>query len=115
MATDFPSFIQQEEIEGQAYWTTELEIREGVKWSDGSEVTAEDFAFTAHTASEFQLTGSWPSIVDPDYFDHAEADGPYGLKIYFKDKPGLARWQFGLAFMSIFSKSYWEPVASEAR
>ena len=84
-------------------------------WSDGNEVTAEDFAFTAHTASEMQLTGSWPSIVDPEYFDHAEAADLYTLKIYFKQKPGLARWQFGLAFMPIFSRAYWEPVISEAR
>jgi ABC-type transport system substrate-binding protein len=115
LATDFPSPLQEEEIDGQAYWTAELEIKEGVKWSDGTEVTAEDFVFTAHTASELQLTGSWPSIVDPDYFDHAETDGPYGLKIHFKEKPGLARWQFGLEFMPIFSKNYWAPVVTEAK
>ena len=115
LAVDFPSPLKEETIDGQTYWTTELSIREGVMWSDGNEVTAEDFVFTSHTAADLELTGSWPSIVDPDYFDHAEAVGSHGLKIYFKEKPGLARWQFGLAFMPILSRSYWEPVVAEAK
>lgn len=115
LAADFPSPLKEETVDGQIFWTAELELVEGVKWSDGSEVTAEDFVFTAHTATELQLTGDWPSIVDPEYFDHAEANGPYSLKVYFKQKPGLARWQFGLAFMPIFSKSYWQPVVAEAK
>ena len=115
LAADFPSPLEEETVDGQIFWTAELELVEGVKWSDGSEVTAEDFVFTAHTATELQLTGDWPTIVDPEYFDHAEANGPYSLKVYFKQKPGLARWQFGLAFMPIFSKSYWQPVVAEAK
>ena len=114
LAADFPSPLEEEVVDGETFWTTELELIEGVKWSDGNDVTAEDFVFTAHTAVEMQLTGNWPSIVDPEYFDHAEANGPYGLKVYFKQKPGLARWQFGLAFMPIFSKVYWEPVVADA-
>ena len=115
LAADFPSPLAEEVVDGETFWTTEVELKQGVMWSDGSEVTAEDFAFTAHTAVELQLTGSWPSIVDPEYFDRAEAIDPYNLKIYFKQKPGLARWQFGLAFMPIFSKAYWEPVVDLAR
>ena len=92
-----------------------MQLKEGVRWSDGSEVTAEDFVFTAHTAIDLQLTGNWPTIVDPEYFERAEAAGSYSLKIVFREKPGLARWQFGLAFMPILSKAYWEPVVAEAR
>ena len=111
LAADFPSPL----VEDGELWSTEVELRQGVKWSDGNDVTAEDFVFTAHTANDLKLTGNWPSIVDPEYFDHAEAVAPHTLKIYFKQKPGLARWQFGLAFMPIFSKAYWEPVVAEAR
>ena len=114
LAADFPSPLMEEVVDGETFWTTEVELKQGVMWSDGNEVTADDFAFTAHTAAELQLTGNWPSIVDPDYFDHAEAIAPQSLKIYFKQKPGLARWQFGLAFMPIFSKAYWEPVVDMA-
>ena len=115
LAADFPEPLKEEVVDGETLWTTEVELIEGVKWSDGNDVTADDFAFTANTAAEMQLTGNWPSIVDPDYFDHAETDGPNRLKIFFKQKPGLARWQFGLAFMPIFSMAYWEPVVTEAR
>ena len=115
LAADFPTALKEEVVNGETFWTTELDLIEGVKWSDGNDVTADDFAFTANTAAQMQLTGSWPSIVDPEYFGHAETDGPYHLKIYFKQKPGLARWQFGLAFMPIFSRTYWEPVVAEAR
>ena len=115
LAADFPEPLKEVAVDGETFWITEVELIEGVKWSDGNDVTAADFAFTANTAAEMQLTGQWPSIVDPEYFDHAETDGPNRLKIFFKQKPGLARWQFGLAFMPIFSMAYWEPVVAEAR
>ncbi len=115
LAADFPSPLQEETVEGQSFWTTEVPLKRGVKWSDGNDVTAEDFVFTAHTVIEFQLAGNWSSLVDPNYFDHAEAIDPYRLKIFFKQKPGLARWQFGLAFMPIFPSAYWEPIVAEAR
>ncbi len=115
LASDFPSPLKEESVDEEALWSTEVDLKRGVKWSDGNDVTAEDFVFTAHTATELELTGSWPAIVDPEFFDHAEAVDPYKLRIYFKKKPGLARWQFGLAFMPIFSKSYWEPLVAEAK
>ncbi len=115
LALDFPSPLKEEVVGEQSLWSTEVDLKQGVKWNDGNDVTAEDFAFTAHAATELQLPGNWPSIVDPEFFDHAEALEPYKLKIYFKKKPGLARWQFGLAFMPIFSKAYWEPVVAEAK
>ena len=115
LAADFPTALAEETVGGQTFWTTEVPLKQGVKWSDGNDVTAEDFAFTAHTAAELELSGNWPSIVDPEFFDHAEALDPYRLKIFFKQKPGLARWQFGQAFMPILSKAYWEPVVAEAK
>ena len=115
LASDFPTALQEETVGGQTFWTTEVPLKQGVKWSDGNDVTAEDFAFTAQTAADLQLSGNWPSIVDPEFFDHAEALDPHLLKIYFKKKPGLARWQFGQAFMPIFPRAYWEPIVAEAR
>ena len=115
LASDFPSPLKEEPVGEEALWSTEVDLKRGVKWSDGNDVTAEDFVFTAHTATELELTGNWPAIVDPEFFDHAEAVDPYKLRIYFKKKPGLARWQFGLAFMPILSKSYWEPLVAEAK
>jgi ABC-type transport system substrate-binding protein len=115
LATGFPSPLQEETIGGQIFWTTEVDLKQGVKWSDGNEVTAEDFVFTAQTVRDLELAGNWASIVNPEFFDHAEALGPYKLKIFFTKEPGLAVWQFSLAFMPMLSKAYWEPVVSEAR
>ncbi len=115
LAADFPTDLQEETIDGQSVWTTEVSLKRGVLWSDGSEITAEDFAFTANTASELELSGNWPAIVDPEYFDRAEALDSHRLKLYFSQKPGLSRWQFGVAFLPIFPKAYWEPVVAEAR
>ena len=101
-AADFPTPLAQETVGGETLWTTEVDLKQGLLWSDGVELTAEDFVFTAHTVRDLELTGNWSSIVDNEFFDRAEALGPYKLKIYFKKKPGLARWQFGLAYLPIF-------------
>ena len=114
-ATDFPTPVVEETAGGTTLWTTEVVLKKGMKWSDGNDVTAEDFIFTAHTVRDLELSGNWSSSVDTEFFDHAEALDPYKLKIYFKQKPGLARWQFGLAFMPILSKAFWEPVLEEAK
>ncbi len=114
-ATDFPTPVVEETSGGTTLWTTEVVLKKGMKWSDGNDVTAEDFIFTAHTVRDLELSGNWSSSVDTEFFDHAEALDPYKLKIYFKQKPGLARWQFGLAFMPILSKAFWEPVVEEAK
>ena len=114
-ATDFPTPVVEETPGGTTLWTTEVVLKKGMKWSDGNDVTAEDFIFTAHTVRDLELSGNWSSSVDTEFFDHAEALDPYKLKIYFKQKPGLARWQFGLAFMPILSKAFWEPVVEEAK
>ena len=115
LAVDFPSPLKEEVVGDRTLWSTELTLKQGVRWSDGNEVTADDFVFTAHVARDLQLTGNWPSIVDPEFFDHAEALDSHRLKIYFRQKPGLARWQFGLAFLPIFPRAYWEPIVAEAK
>jgi ABC-type transport system substrate-binding protein len=61
------------------------------------------------------LTGNWTASVNREFLDHAEAESPYRLKIYFKKKPGLAVWQFGTAFIPIMSRAYWEPLVEEAK
>jgi peptide/nickel transport system substrate-binding protein len=115
LAADFPTPLKEEAGGGQTFWTTEVDLKQGIMWSDGKEVTAEDFVFTAHTVRDLKLTVNWASIVDTEFFDHAEALGLHKLKVFFKKQPGLSRWQFGLAFMPILSKAYWQPVVEEAK
>ena len=111
----FPTPIIEETIDGTTFWTTEVELKKGLNWSDGNEVTADDYVFTAHTVLDLDLSGNWASIVDSKFVDHVEALGTHKLKLFFKEKPGLSIWQFGMAFMGILSKAYWEPVVEEAK
>ncbi len=115
LAADFPTPIIEESIGGTTFWTTEVDLKEGVMWSDGSQITAHDFVFTAHAVLDLKLAGNWSSTVDPEFLDHAEAISDHKLKIFFKKKPGLSIWQFGTAFMPILSRAYWEPVVAEAK
>jgi ABC-type transport system substrate-binding protein len=115
LAADFPTPLQEETVGGATFWTTEVEMKQGMMWTDGNEVTAEDFVFTSQTVLDLELTGNWDGFVNPAFFDHAEALSSHQLKIFFKKKPGLAIWQFGTAFMPLLSQAYWEPVVAEAK
>ncbi|MGD8759905.1 MAG: ABC transporter substrate-binding protein [Anaerolineales bacterium] len=99
------------EEEGE-YWVTTIPLKQGVLWSDGTEVTAEDVVYTFQVVDDFGLSGNW------DYADeqlsHIEAIDPYTLKIYYNEKPGLATHQFGVAQNPFVSKAYWEPKLTEA-
>ena len=115
LADGFPTPIKEETIGGRTLWTTEVDLKQGFQWTDGAEVTAEDFVFTMHTVLDLQLGANWTGSVDPDFVDHAEALDTYKLKVFFKKKPGLSIWQFGAAFMPVLSRAYWEPVVVEAK
>lgn len=115
LAAEFPSELRQETAGGRTLWTSEVKLKAGFQWSDGKEVTAEDVAFTFNTAAELQLPGNWASQVDPTVFDHAEALEPLRVKLFFKAKPGLARFQFGIGLAPIVQKAFWEPVVGQAK
>ena len=96
-------------------WIRQVELKEGVQWSDGVEITAHDVAFTVNTALELGLPGDWAVLVDPASVEGAEAVDDYTVKFYFKAQPGLAHWEYGLSQTSIVAKHYWNPVVAEAR
>ena len=115
LASDFPSPVIEETIGGRSLWTTVVDLKQDMRWSDGVNVTAHDFVFTSQTVLDLELTGNWSGVIDLGFFDHAEALGDYQLKVFFKEKPGLAVWQFGTAFMPILSKAYWQAVVEDAK
>ena len=61
LADGFPTPLLEETINGQTFWTTEVSLKEGFLWSDGSEVTAADFVFTSQTVLDLELTANWAS------------------------------------------------------
>ena len=122
-AADFPTDLTKETIDGEEFWTTEVPLKQGLVWSDGEEITAEDFVFTVNTVLDLELGSNWASDVDPAFVDRVEALDTHLLKIFFKatddegnpQTPGLSVWQFGLGFMPILPEHYWAPVVEEAR
>ena len=123
VADGLPTALAKETVDGTEFWTTEVSIKQGVEWSDGEPLTADDFVFTVSTVRELNLGSNWSSLVHPAFVDRAEALDDHRLKIYFKSTdadgnaqtPGLSIWQFGLAFMPILPEHYWAPVVEEAR
>lgn len=96
-------------------WIITTKIKQGVKWSDGKELTAKDFAFTANTAIELELTGPMASTYDREYLEKVEAVDNYTLKYTWKKAPGLAKWEWGAAQGAVMSEAYWAPVVADAK
>ncbi len=89
-------------------------LRPGLRWSDGSSLTAGDVAFTVNTALQFRLGGGWNSAYDPQTLDHAEAISQDTVRFYFKRQPSVAEWQYGALLGPIVNRAYWQPRIAEA-
>jgi len=109
LAADFQSDLEEE---GE-FWVTTVPLKEGVLWSDGSEITAEDVAWTANTVLLFDLSGNWEAY-DGNFLDRVEVIDPYTAKFYYHTKPGLARHQFGAMMAPIVSQAFWGPLTADA-
>ena len=46
-AADFPTELAEETVGDTTLWVTEVDLKQGIMWSDGNEVTADDWVFTA--------------------------------------------------------------------
>ena len=79
------------------------------------EVTAHDVAFTVNTVLELQIPGNWSVLVDPSVVAGAEALDDHTVKFSFSERPGLARWEFGLSQSVVLPKHYWESIVAAAR
>ncbi|GAB4505454.1 MAG: hypothetical protein Fur0043_24490 [Anaerolineales bacterium] len=89
--------------------TATVTLRPGLRWSDGSSLTAADVAFTVNTALQFQLGGGWNSAYNPQVLDHAEALSQDVVRFYFKRQPSVAGWQYGALQGPIVNQAYWQP------
>ena len=101
-------------------WVGEITLREGLTWSDGEPMTAEDVAFTWQTVVDTGLQAGWL-----DYTDYAPDNGPITaveavddltVRVTFNAQPGLAIWGpgTGITTMPIQPKHFWEPAVEEA-
>jgi ABC-type transport system substrate-binding protein len=106
LAADFPTELEEE----GDFWVSTVSLREGFMWSDGTDVTANDIAFTADVVIGMELTNNWASNYDADFLDHVEVVDDYTAKLVYHAKPGLARHQFGVLLASIMPAHFWAAV-----
>ncbi|MDH3260790.1 MAG: ABC transporter substrate-binding protein [Acidimicrobiia bacterium] len=117
-------------------WVVEQTIRQGVKWSDGEEVTANDLVFTYEVMKELDLGGRWPeyfalqvdAVEDDPATDNVDESSPaqagisritapddYTVRIEFSEQPRLAVWQFGVGLAPFMPEHFWADKVVEAR
>jgi len=101
--------------EGDA-WVGEMTLKEGLLWSDGEAITAEDFAFTWQTAVDLELQGPWQDYVDSDIVTAVEAVDDLTIRVTFNAQPGLAVWGpgTGVTQMPLMPEHFWGPVVEAA-
>jgi peptide/nickel transport system substrate-binding protein len=110
-AADLPGSFTQE----GDYWVNTVTLKEGLVWSDGSPITADDVAFTVNTALKFELQYNWVTAFNAKYLIKAEAVDPLTVKYYYNTEPGIALWQYGaLSAGPIVSKAFWETRIADA-
>lgn len=105
-------------------WVVEQSIRQGLRWSDGKEITAQDFVFTVNTVHEFNLGGNWLSIY-PEADENAqegvgivrvEAVDAYTVRITFNRAPGLELWPYTMGVSGPWMpEHFWAAAVEEAR
>jgi ABC-type transport system substrate-binding protein len=99
------------------FWVGTIEMRPGIMWSDGEEVTVNDLVFTGETALEFGLGGNWLDYFSADYIDRFEAVDDYTLRVYFKQEPGLSIWGSGNCVLTapMAPEHFWADTVAECR
>ena len=125
-----------EPAESGGGWAVEQTIRQGVKWSDGEEVTAQDLAFTYDIVKEFGLGGNWTGTyfslqadaVEDDPATEDDESAParegvtsvtavddYTVRVEFSSQPGLALWNNGVGLAPFMPEHFWADMVEEAR
>jgi ABC-type transport system substrate-binding protein len=102
VAKDMASPLEQE----GDFWVSTVPLRDDVMWSDGTKVTAHDWAWTVDVALKLNLQGNWTNY-DTAYLDHIEAVDDFTAKIYYHTKPGLAVHEYGTLGAPWMSKAFW--------
>ncbi|MBN1872840.1 MAG: ABC transporter substrate-binding protein [Anaerolineae bacterium] len=105
LAMDMPSPTEQE----GDFWVSTVTLRDDIMWSDGTKITAHDWAWTANVALKLNLQGNWTQY-DPAYLDHIEAVDDVTAKLYYHTKPGLAVHEYGTLGAPWMNKAFWSPM-----
>lgn len=112
-----------EPVQSGDVWVVTQPIRQGLVWSDGEEITAQDFVFTVNTVHQLNLSGNWSAVypkVDQD--DPAasgivsvEAPDDHTVRITFNRQPGLRLWPHAVGLGAWMPEHFWADVVEQAR
>ncbi|MDX1659459.1 MAG: ABC transporter substrate-binding protein, partial [Nitriliruptorales bacterium] len=109
--------------EGDGPSTVTVTIKDGVQWSDGEPVTAEDIVFTYNTARDLTLGGNWLSAYpypseeggDATVIESVEAQDESTVVFTFNNKPGLGIWPNQVGLAPIMPEHFWADTVEEAK
>ncbi|MEX1247299.1 MAG: ABC transporter substrate-binding protein [Anaerolineales bacterium] len=105
-----PALVQEGD-----FWVVEIPFRTDATWSDGTPLTAADWAFTANTALRFGLiAGGWSTWYDANFLDRIEAVDDYTAKLFYHTRPGTFRHEFGTLLAPILNAAFWGPLVDAA-
>ncbi len=110
-------------------WVIDVPIREGLEWSDGEALDANDVAFTVTTAISLKLGGDFESMYpaavedDPETTEvdesadgiiSAEAVDDLTVRFIWSRRPQLAEWHFGALQGAVFPEHFWAETVEGA-
>lgn len=95
-------------------WVVEQPMRDGVFWSDGEQVTADDLAFYFDVVREFELGPGHAENFPATVTDISAAD-ELTVRVEFDASPALTDWQTGVAMAPLVPSHFWGPHVEAAR
>jgi ABC-type transport system substrate-binding protein len=89
-------------------WTIQVPLTAGLKWNDGTAITANDVVYTITTAMKSGMGMGFSAAFNSNLLKSVAAADGMTVKFTFSRQPDTAAWQRILT-APFFSKAYWEP------
>jgi len=115
--------VEVSEDNGDGTFSYTVPLHEGLEWSDGEAIDANDMVFTYETVRDLGMLGAWLSSYPlategedgsvSQGLTNIEAIDDYTVKITFNFDPGLSIWQYGVASSSIVAEHYWSQFTAD--
>jgi peptide/nickel transport system substrate-binding protein len=108
LAADFPTSLAR--TPGEPLWRSTVTLRRGFRWSDGTEVTADDVAFTFGAIAALgpsRLGGNFPSFAPEDLLARVEARDDHTVEFFLQRRD--ARFNFNILLAPILQRAFWKP------
>jgi peptide/nickel transport system substrate-binding protein len=113
LAADFPTRLELDPTVD--LWRSTVTVKDGIRWSDGTAITAHDVAFTFRAIAALgasRLGGNFPSFAPEDLLERVEARSDRTVEFFLKRRD--ARFNFNILMAPIFSRAFWEPLVEAA-